>query len=105
LYNCLDLKKLVGEEIARLQTLAETDFPVSLTQGYIAQDTAELALKQQADLIVIGRGKTQTTFGSLRTHAYEVIRRAPCPVLSYSTDWQPSASNLSEDRLAIANSW
>jgi nucleotide-binding universal stress UspA family protein len=34
------------------------------------------------DLIVIGRGVLHETLGRLRTHAYGIIRHAPCPVLS-----------------------
>jgi len=33
-------------------------------------------------LIVIGRGVLQGTLGRLRTHAYGIIRNAPCPVIS-----------------------
>ncbi|HSU29694.1 MAG TPA: universal stress protein [Bryobacteraceae bacterium] len=74
---------LAREEIARLQQEAGTDFPLSLTGGLIAQDLSEVAVDQHADLVVIGRGKLQGTLGSLRTHAYEIIRQVPCPVLSF----------------------
>jgi nucleotide-binding universal stress UspA family protein len=94
LYKCFDLVKLVGEEISSLQTRAGTDFPVSLIEGYIAQDTTAIASQRGADLIVIGRGKTQAPFGGLRTHAYEIIRQAPCSVLSYSMDWHPGDSSV-----------
>lgn len=77
------VKDLAREEIAMLQQEAGTDFPLSLTGGSIALDLSEVAIDQHADLVVIGRGKLQGTLGSLRTHAYEVIRQAPCPVLSF----------------------
>jgi nucleotide-binding universal stress UspA family protein len=35
-----------------------------------------------ADLLIIGRGVIQGSLGRLRTNAHELIRRAPCPVLS-----------------------
>jgi nucleotide-binding universal stress UspA family protein len=73
-----------GQEIAKLQEAAGTDFPVTIPQGPVVLDIAEFAEGQQADLIVIGRGKAQRTLGSLRTHAYEIIRYANCPVLSYA---------------------
>jgi hypothetical protein len=99
LYKYFDLTKMVGEEISNLQTQAGTDFPISLTKSYIAQNTTQVALERRADLIVIGRGKSQAAFGSLRTHAYEIIRRASCPVLSYSTDWHPhNSSALGQDK-------
>jgi nucleotide-binding universal stress UspA family protein len=78
------LMKLAEEEIRKLQSEARTEFPLTLTENYIAQDAADVALAQHADLIVIGRGKVQAPLGSLRTHAYDIIRQAHCPVLSYS---------------------
>ncbi|HEY3453854.1 MAG TPA: universal stress protein [Bryobacteraceae bacterium] len=95
LYKYFDLEKVAGEEISKIQTEAGTDFAVSLTKTHIAQNMTEVAFEQRADLIVVGRGKTQATFGSLRTHAYEIIRRANCPVLSYSMDWHPHTSSAS----------
>lgn len=80
------LNDLASEEIARRQQEAGTAFPVSITNGHITQDTAEMASDQEVDLILIGRGKARGVLGSLRTHAYDIIRGAPCPVLSYSAD-------------------
>jgi nucleotide-binding universal stress UspA family protein len=77
------VKDLAREEISKLQQEAGTDFPLSLTDGYIALDLSEVALDQDADLVVIGRGRLQGTLGSLRTHAYEIIRQVSCPVLSF----------------------
>jgi len=37
---------------------------------------------QRADLLLIGRGSAGEGGGRLRTHAYSIIRSAPCPVLS-----------------------
>jgi nucleotide-binding universal stress UspA family protein len=81
------ISEMAAAEIARRQQEAGTDFPLSITSGHIAQDAAALALDQKAELILIGRGKAQGVFGSLRTNAAEIIRQAPCPVLSYSMDW------------------
>jgi nucleotide-binding universal stress UspA family protein len=84
----IDFTSLAEEEISKLQRLAGTNFHLRLKETSIAQDTADVAVQSDADLIVIGRGKVHGTFGSLRTHAYEIIRQAPCPVLSFSMDWQ-----------------
>jgi nucleotide-binding universal stress UspA family protein len=78
-------------EIARLQHEAATDFPVHLTEGFISRDVAELAVSAHADLLLIGRGRVQSTFGTMRTHAYEIIRQAPCPVLSFAIKHQQEA--------------
>ena len=78
------LKNLAYDEIATVQREAGTSFPVRITEHFIAQDIAELAAEQNAGLVIIGRGKLQGTFGSLRSHAYDIIRQTPCPVLSFS---------------------
>jgi hypothetical protein len=80
------LKECAAKDIAHAQREAGTDFPVTITDGLIGTETAALATDQQADLIVIGRGKTQDVFGTFRTHTYDIIRLAPCPVLSYCSD-------------------
>jgi nucleotide-binding universal stress UspA family protein len=95
------LMNLKEEAIAHLQREAETDFPLTITEKNIARDAADVALAEQADLIVIGRGKAQAPLGSLRTHAYEIIREAPCPVLSFAKDWQQSrAAGAQEEKFA-----
>ncbi|MFL6414633.1 MAG: universal stress protein [Bryobacteraceae bacterium] len=70
-------------EIKQYQNEAGTDFPVSILEGFVGSDTARLASEHKADLVVVGRGRIQRVFGTLRTHAYEVIRQVSCPVLSY----------------------
>jgi nucleotide-binding universal stress UspA family protein len=82
------LMSVAEREISKLQKQAGTNFPLRLTEKDIANDTADLAVESKADLIVIGRGKAHSTLGDLRTHAYAIVRRAPCPVISYSMDWQ-----------------
>jgi hypothetical protein len=42
----------------------------------------EEARQEQADLVVVGRGSVAEPFGRLRTHAFGIIQRSPCPVLS-----------------------
>jgi nucleotide-binding universal stress UspA family protein len=69
--------------ISKLQREAGTEFPVSIKACRIADAVSTTALEQKADLVVIGCGRTRQVFGRLRTHAYQIIRDAPCPVLSY----------------------
>ncbi|HEY1948947.1 MAG TPA: universal stress protein [Bryobacteraceae bacterium] len=95
-----DLMKMAREEIAKLQQEAGTNFPTSITEGAIGKDIANVTFDQHADLLIVGRGKAQATFGGLRTHAYDIIRQAPCPVLSYSMDWEKrSDSFLKEEKV------
>jgi nucleotide-binding universal stress UspA family protein len=69
-------------EVSKLQRQAGTDFPLTMSEKSISQAVADAAVANSADLVIIGRGKSQETFGRLRTHAYDIIRQAPCPVLS-----------------------
>jgi nucleotide-binding universal stress UspA family protein len=80
------LLKLAEEEISKLQTEAGTYFNVDFVELPVGQATAIAAAQQQADLVVIGRGTTQGVLGTLRTHAYDIIREAHCPVLSYCAE-------------------
>jgi nucleotide-binding universal stress UspA family protein len=43
---------------------------------------AEGCRRHHSDLLVIGRGAIQGVLGRLRSSAHEIIRSAPCPVLS-----------------------
>jgi len=80
----LHLQHLAQEEISKKQAEAGTDFPLTITGTVISADIADLAATRRADLILIGRGHISQKLGSWRTHAYDIIRRAPCPVLSFS---------------------
>ena len=42
----------------------------------------EMAQRQPAGLLVIGRGSAAGVFGRLRANAYAIIRQSPCPVVS-----------------------
>jgi nucleotide-binding universal stress UspA family protein len=72
------------EHLTHLQADAGTNFPFELSTGGITSAIAEAVREQDADLVIIGRGKCQDFLGRLRTHAYDIIRGVPCPVLSYS---------------------
>jgi nucleotide-binding universal stress UspA family protein len=103
-YLDVDLHRYIKQasigDISKLQGEVGTDFPLTVTDGQIPQDVAEVARATSADLVVVGRGKTQERFGTLRTHAYEIIRQAPCPVLSYSMDQQERESRPTTESLA-----
>ncbi len=87
-YFDFDLHRYLMEsarvEISKLQREAGTQFPVCIEGTAIHEAVAEMAETWDANLVVIGRGKAKGAIGQLRTHLCEVIRRSPCPVLSYS---------------------
>jgi len=48
--------------------------------GEVVRQVAEEI--EDADLIITGRGHLEESMGHLRTHAYEIIWNAPCPVIT-----------------------
>jgi nucleotide-binding universal stress UspA family protein len=70
------------ESVETLRKQAGLEAPLCVTAGDIAEGLREEAQRHAADLVVIGRGVLHEKLGRLRTHAYGIIRRSPCPVLS-----------------------
>jgi nucleotide-binding universal stress UspA family protein len=81
-----ELQEEVREEarakIDALKQSAGVELPVRIAVGPVVDTVVEEAREEQADLILIGRGSLQGSLGRLRTHAYGIIQKAPCPVLS-----------------------
>jgi nucleotide-binding universal stress UspA family protein len=78
----LDLKRSAREQIESLQEKAGTHADVIIDNGEVAKVVRSYAESVQADLIVIGRHVNAGILGRLRTHAYAIVREAPCPVVS-----------------------
>jgi nucleotide-binding universal stress UspA family protein len=74
--------KVARERIDQLQTQAGTKFEVCLQAGGAGPAVHRAALGYSPDIVVIGRGVIQKKLGRLRSGAYEIIREAPCPVIS-----------------------
>ena len=70
------------QRVAEVQRAAGVDAPLLVASGDVVDTITEQARREKADLIVIGRGAMTEPFGRLRTHAYGIIERSPCPVLS-----------------------
>lgn len=70
------------EQLAKLQAGAGTHLEIRVVGGSVGGAVHQAAVDYDADLIVIGRGAIQNTFGRLKNSAYSVIRAAPCPVIS-----------------------
>jgi len=69
-----------AEADAQLQTREGTNAQVILEPGDVADAAARVVRKLSADLLVIGRGDSPDA--RLGTHAYDIIRKSPCPVVS-----------------------
>jgi nucleotide-binding universal stress UspA family protein len=76
------LKDGARQAIGAMQREAGTDFQLCIEAGGISSVVAEVAAKDEADLVLIGRGALPHFGGRLRTNVYAIIRDAPCPVLS-----------------------
>ncbi len=70
------------ERIDKLQAQAGTKLDLTIEAGRTGHAVRAVALRQQADLLLIGRGVIQKPLGRLRSNAYAIIRDAPCPVIS-----------------------
>ncbi|MBZ5633326.1 MAG: universal stress protein [Acidobacteriia bacterium] len=70
------------EQLAKLQVAAGTNLETRLIGGSVGSAVHQAAVDYDADLIVIGRGAIQTSFGRLRNNDDSIIRAAPCPVIS-----------------------
>jgi len=68
--------------IEALQRQAGVRAPSSVVIGKIGPRLCEQAKDHKADLVVIGRGRLHDTPGRLGKNAYDIIRHAPCPVIS-----------------------
>ena len=76
------MRQAAHAKIVSLQAAAGIQAPLRVAIGDIAATVTEHAREEDADLILIGRGSLQAPLGRLRTHAYGIIQRSPCPVLS-----------------------
>jgi nucleotide-binding universal stress UspA family protein len=61
---------------------AGLDLKLEIIAGPVAEVVRAEATRHGADLVVAGRGQIQGAFGRLRNNIHDIIRTAPCPVLS-----------------------
>jgi nucleotide-binding universal stress UspA family protein len=57
-------------------------FCLSVLGSSIPDGIRQIAIREEADLIVVGRGHIKGTFSQAWSHLYTIIRESPCPVLS-----------------------
>lgn len=75
-------REAVRDRVAALQKSAGVDAPLVVSVGEVVETVSEEARRAHADLVIVGRGSLAAPFGRLRTHAFGIIERSPCPVLS-----------------------
>ena len=50
--------------------------------GPIAHSLRDAAARQSADLLIVGRGESQSPLSGVLSNLYSIVRESPCPVLS-----------------------
>ncbi len=75
-------REAARERVAALQRSAGVEAPLVVAVGEVVDALTAEARHEAADLLIIGRGSMAEPFGRLRTHAFGIIERSPCPVLS-----------------------
>lgn len=78
-------KQMLEEATQRLQNLRwenQIEASILLVEGSAVSTIREQALATKADLVIVGRGHAQGAVSRLWSDLYDVIREAPCPVLS-----------------------
>jgi nucleotide-binding universal stress UspA family protein len=53
-----------------------------IVYGPIAKALRDAAIQQPADLLVIGRGESQSPLSGVLSNLYSIVRETPCPILS-----------------------
>ncbi len=66
----------------QLQAIGLAGLVPRVAVGPIADTVTEDARQEGADLVIVGRGTLPSAMGRIRTHAYAIIQKSPCPVLS-----------------------
>jgi len=70
------------DNIEQCKAAWKLDAGMRIAIGSVPKALHDAALREEADLLVVGRGHFRERLGALRSHLYDVIRNAPCPVLS-----------------------
>ena len=76
------IREEARKNLANIEKEAGVAAPLCVPVGEIVSTVVEEARQAEADLIVIGRGSLSESFGGLRTHAFGIVQRSRCPVLS-----------------------
>ncbi|MBM3762210.1 MAG: universal stress protein [Acidobacteria bacterium] len=78
-------KQMMDDATQKLQSLRwdnQIEASVTMVEGSAVQSIRSQAIAAKADLVVVGRGHSQGMVSRLWSDLYDVIREAPCPVLS-----------------------
>ncbi len=77
-----EVRAEAARQIEAMRQTASAVAPVTAAVGGVTETVIEEAHREQADLILMGRGSLPNTLGRLHTHVYAMIQQSPCPVLT-----------------------
>ena len=77
-----EVRAEAARQIEAFRQKAGAEAPITAAVGGVTETVIEQAHREQADLILMGRGSLPNTLGRLHTHVYGIIQQSPCPVLS-----------------------
>jgi nucleotide-binding universal stress UspA family protein len=77
-----DLMDAADFRLRELKAKFGVKAPHSVIDTMIIDGVRQEVLKRKADLVVVGRGEAQATFGRVWSVLYPIVRESPCPVLS-----------------------
>jgi len=70
------------DRIASFQEELQVPGEIRVETGDAPASVADVAAQSNADVLVIGRGRSGGVLGRLRTNAYAILRESPCPVVA-----------------------
>lgn len=76
------IRQAAEAELRRLGQFVNADADLIVEGGDPEKVICATAERNQADVLVIGRGSSAGVYGRLRTNAHAIIRMSPCPVVS-----------------------
>jgi nucleotide-binding universal stress UspA family protein len=72
----------IRSRLEQLGMSGDVSVPIRIGSGDVVGVVTETAMREGADLVIIGRGRSSGALGILRSHVYSLIRESPCPVLT-----------------------
>lgn len=70
------------EKMCELKRRLNVDAPHTIIESSMAEGVLTETLRRKADLLVVGRGRSQHAMDGICSRLYSLIREAPCPLIS-----------------------
>lgn len=76
------MRKSAEEELASVSRVVAIPATTDVVYGPIPRALHDAATQHMADLLVIGRGDSQSPLSGVLSNLYAIVRESPCPVLA-----------------------